>query len=144
MHLLPWPSQPSRDPSLQQTCPLLPVTTTLLQTRAAFIKSSRIVLAPDFSASPGQGCPLPQRRPGICQKQGRSAKLCRLTGTSTSKTQGHLDFSSWRQLIEINLVALAPALEGEQFPPALMEVLFLTYISAEMMSRQDIKLASLY
>jgi len=64
--------------------------------------------------------------------------------SDTSKMQGHLDFSSWRQLREINLAPLFPAQEGERFSLALMEVLFLTYISAEMMSRQNIKLASPY
>lgn len=53
--------QPSPEPSPWQICPLLPVTTSLFQTLVGFIKSSQIILAPNFSASPDPGCPLPQR-----------------------------------------------------------------------------------
>lgn len=57
----PWPSLPGTERSPWQTCPLLPVITSLFQTHAAFIKSSWIILAPNLSTSPDLGCPLPQR-----------------------------------------------------------------------------------
>lgn len=60
--LTPMPSQPGTELSPWQTCPLLSITTSLFQTHAAFIKSSRIILAPNLPATPDLGCPLPQRR----------------------------------------------------------------------------------
>lgn len=79
---------------------------------------------------------------GTCPKQKHSAKLCSLTGTASSKTQ----MCGFRFLdtIKRNKSGCFSLGTGGGMILALMEVLFFTYISAEMMSRQNIKLASLY